>query len=77
MPIILRIYPVPFCTTYVDLMEKMKNSCHGQPPLPLPLPSALQTFAMDWPCEDVWGTADIPQFFAYLRKAKASLVHSR
>ena len=56
----------------LDLIEVMKQTKHGQPELPVTLPTAFHTFtSLPWAGdEDIWSFVDIPQLFNYLRKAR-------
>ena len=60
-----------FARFLIDLLEEMKATAMGQPKLPEVVPTALETFSMEWHTEDVWGAAEIPELFQYLRKAKS------
>ena len=69
----LRIYPMRFAGAVADLMETMKASCQGQPEAPEKVPSALETFQMDWATtldDELWQFTGIGDLFTYLRKNK-------
>lgn len=62
-----------FAETYTDLIESMKSTCLGQPQLPAHLPTALDTFQMNWFSnldDELWQFAGIESLFNYLRKHK-------
>ena len=62
-----------FAKEVLGLVETMKQSKHGQPELPLCLPTVLETFTtMTWSQDGrIWEFVDIPQLFNYLRCARA------
>ena len=69
----LRIYPMRFAGAVADLVESMKTACQGQPEAPEKVPSALETFQMDWATsldDELWQFTGIGDLFTYLRKNK-------
>ena len=65
-----RVYPMNFAFAVEELVESMKQNKKGQPQAPQELPSALETYKLDWETSDVWQFVNIEQLFAYLRKSK-------
>ena len=57
-----------FGLAVVDLIEKIKASARGQPPLPTELPPAVKTFRSEgWHTSDVWMFSDLAPVYRYLR----------
>ena len=63
---------MPFARAMTDQIEQFKRTKRGQPQLPSEVPSALQTIcALEWNENNVWGMANLPEFYRYLRKCTA------
>ena len=68
---LLREYPVKFGRFLSDMFDELITTGTGTPPLPDPLPSALetfQTFPPDNPAD--WQFSNLGNVFAYIRKCK-------
>ena len=59
---------MPFARAVADRIEAFKKTRKGFPSLPENLPTALQTFMLDWEeSTDVWEFAGLAEFYEYLR----------
>lgn len=69
----IRIYPMPFARTFIDKIDRLKQSAQGMPQLPKVVPSALESFHNWGSGEDdnvIWAHADFAALFNYLRGSR-------
>ena len=67
----LRIYPWPFARAMVDMLEDLKESACGTPPLPKLVPAALDCFTGKWVRDSRdWRYIDFGEVYNYLRGSR-------
>ena len=68
-----------FARRLVSLNEGLKRTCTGRPPLPDPVPDALETFMSMHYEEDpaLWQHAQLSEAFTYIRGGKRLRIPER
>ena len=62
-----------FAGAFTDLFDEMRHTSFGQPEAPARVPTALETFQMEWDSnmnDEYWQFAGIEDLYKYFRKNK-------